>query len=244
MLPCAILCGGLATRLRPVTATIPKSLLPINDTPFIAHQLSLLRTRGVFRVVLCVGYLGERIKDFVGNGSQFGLDVQYSFDGPKLLGTGGAIRNALQLLGDAFFVLYGDSYLSCDYKAVADAFRFSAKPGLMTIYRNEDRYDSSNIEAIAGQIVHYDKRNRTPGMKYIDYGLGVFSRTIFETLPEEHASDLAEIYQTLLAGGDLAAFEVRERFYEIGSAEGIEALERHLAGKKNDPIELQDNITT
>ncbi len=243
MFPCAILCGGLATRLRPATTKIPKSLLPINGKPFIAHQLSLLKARGVLRVILCIGYLGERIRDFVGDGSQFGLEVSYSFDGAMLLGTGGAIRRALPLFGDEFFVLYGDSYLTCDYCAIANAYRDSGKGGLMTIYRNEDRYDSSNIEVSAGQIVRYDKRNRTPDMKYVDYGLGVFGRTVFETRPENHFIDLADIYQELLAEGNLAAFEVNKRFYEIGSSQGIRDLETYLANRNGNRMEMPDEIT-
>jgi N-acetyl-alpha-D-muramate 1-phosphate uridylyltransferase len=219
MLPCAILCGGLATRLRPVTESIPKALIPINGEPFIAHQLRLLRTHGITRIVLCAGHLGEMIKDFVGN-------VPISFDGPGLLGTAGAVRKALPMLGPSFFVLYGDSYLPCDYAAVERAFAASGKPGLMTIYRNEGQFDSSNVQAAAGRIVRYEKGVRDPAMQHIDYGLGVFERCVFEELA---ANDLAEVYQGLLARGQLAAFEVKERFYEIGSVQGIQDLELYLS---------------
>ncbi len=229
MLPCAILCGGLATRLRPITEKIPKSLIPINGEPFIAHQLRLLRSRGIHRVVLCAGFLGEMIQEAVGNGTSFGMSVSYSFDGGTLLGTAGAVRKALPLLGDAFFVLYGDSYLTCDYEAVADTFQSAAKRGLMTIYRNEGLYDSSNVEAADGLILRYDKRVRTSGMQYIDYGLGVFARSVFAELPVNEIRDLASVYETLLTAGELAAYEVKERFYEIGSATGIRDLEEYLA---------------
>jgi NDP-sugar pyrophosphorylase family protein len=110
MLPVAILAGGLATRLRPVTETIPKSLIDVNGEPFIAHQLRLLRSEGVERAVICTGYLGEAVREFAGDGRGFGIDLAYCEDGPKLRGTAGAIRNALPLLGDRFLVLYGDSY--------------------------------------------------------------------------------------------------------------------------------------
>lgn len=229
MLPCAILCGGLATRLRPVTETIPKSLIPINGEPFITHQLHLLKSKGVTDVVLCVGYLGEMIREFVGNGTKFGINVSYSFDGVPLLGTAGAIRKALPLLEAAFFVLYGDSYLTCDYRDIAEAFHVSKARGLMTIYRNEGRFDTSNVEANDSFIVRYDKRNRTPGMHYIDYGLGVFADSVFSELPADEIHDLAEVYQNLCAHGDLASYEVKERFYEIGSAQGIRDLEAFLA---------------
>lgn len=219
MLSCAILCGGLATRLRPATEKIPKSLIPIHGEPFIAHQLRLLRAHGITRIVLCAGYLGEMIQDFVGN-------VPISFDGPQLLGTAGAIRNALPMLGPSFFVLYGDSYLPCDYRSIAQAFAASGKRGLMTIYRNEGRFDSSNVEAAEGRIVRYEKGTRDPALQYIDYGLGVFERSVFEELD---ANDLEEIYQRLLTNRQLAAFEVKERFYEIGSLQGIQDLEQYLS---------------
>ena len=228
ILPCAILCGGLATRLRPITEKIPKSLIPVNDEPFIAYQLKLLHARGIRRVVLCVGFLGEMIQEFVGDGAQFGLEVSYSFDGGKLLGTAGAIRKALPMLGRAFFVLYGDSYLECDYGSIAEAFENSTRRGLMTIYRNDGRFDTSNVEASGGLIVSYDKRNRTSRMQHIDYGLGVFSASVFEDFAADEFRDLAGVYQVLLEAGELAAYEVGERFYEIGSNEGIRDLEKHL----------------
>lgn len=228
MLRCAILCGGLATRLHPLTETVPKSLIRINGEPFISHQLRLLRANGIERVVLCAGYLGEMIQELVGDGSKFGLHISYSFDGAKLLGTAGAIRKALPLLGDPFLVLYGDSYLPCDYRAIATAFRAAKKRGLMTIYRNRDSFDSSNVEAAHGRIVRYDKRIRTAAMQHIDYGLGAFRSSVFDELPMNEPHDLSETYQKLLADGQLAAFEVTQRFYEIGSARGIADLEEYL----------------
>jgi NDP-sugar pyrophosphorylase family protein len=232
-LPCAILCGGLATRLRPVTAKVPKSLIPINGEPFIAHQLRLLRAKGISRIVLCVGYLGEMIREFVGDGAAYGLDVSYSFDGTPLLGTAGAIRKALPFLDSSFFVLYGDSYLNCDYRRIAAAFGAAGKPGLMTIYRNEGRFDASNVEEGEGLIVRYDKRDRTVGMRHIDYGLGVFSSSVFEALPGGEMRDLAGVYRNLAADCDLSAYEVEERFYEIGSQQGIRDLERYLAERSS-----------
>jgi NDP-sugar pyrophosphorylase family protein len=224
-LPVAILAGGLGTRLYPLTERVPKALVEIDGEPFLAHQLRMLRARGVERVVLCIGQHGERIREYAGDGARFGLAVEYSYDGPVLLGTAGAVRKALPLLGDAFFVMYGDSYLPCSYRDVAEAFRAAGQPGLMTVYRNEGRWDTSNVEFAEGRILAYDKKDRTARMRHIDYGLGVFSRAAFAG---EHA-DLAEVYRDLLRRGQLAAFEVHERFYEVGSFQGIGELSRHLA---------------
>jgi len=238
MIPSAILAGGLATRLRPLTETIPKALIDIQGEPFLAHQLRLLKQSGVTRVVLCVGHLGEKIREFAGTGSRFGLEIEYSFDGPRLLGTGGAIRRALPLLGEAFFVLYGDSYLPCDYRAVERAFVESGKLGLMTVFRNEGCWDASNIEFSEGRILRYDKVNRTPAMRHIDYGLGAFGARVFEQLPPDQPHDLATVYQDLLQQDELAGYEMGERFYEVGSQTGIRELEEYLAGRKRRAVFL------
>jgi len=166
MLPVAILAGGLATRLRPITEKIPKALMEVNGEPFLAHQLRLLHRNGIRRVVLCVGYLAEMIEEYAGDGSRFGMEIQYSPDGPVLRGTAGALAQALPLLGDRFFVLYGDSYLPCDYAAVQRAFEESGKQALMTVYRNESRWDTSNVQFEDGRILLYDKKRRTPSMRH------------------------------------------------------------------------------
>jgi NDP-sugar pyrophosphorylase family protein len=228
-LPVAILAGGLATRLRPMTESIPKGLIEICGKPFIVHQLKLLRRHNIERVVLCVGFLGEMMRAAIGDGRQFGLDVKYSFDGPALLGTGGALKKALPLLGDVFFVLYGDSYLDCDYDAVQLAFERSGLPALMTIFRNENRWEKSNVLFIDDTIVKYDKKNPTPKMKHLDYGLGVLKSSVFEVLRRDQPFDLSDIYKDFASRGELAGYEVSQRFYEIGSQEGLQETEQYLA---------------
>jgi MurNAc alpha-1-phosphate uridylyltransferase len=226
--PIAILAGGLATRLRPLTETIPKALVEINGEPFIAHQMRLLKNKGIKRIVMCAAYLGERIQDFVGDGSRFGMQVTYSFDGEKLLGTAGALKRALPLLGDSFFVLYGDSYLPCNYQQIQTAFTENNKLALMTIFRNEGRWDTSNVEYKEGNILTYDKQNRTDQMHYIDYGLGVFNQNAFANVSLKEPTDLAHLYQTLLKQKQLTAYEVKERFYEAGSFKGLEEMGEYL----------------
>ncbi len=229
-LPVAILAGGLATRLGPLTRETPKCLLEVAGRPFIHHQLRQLVAQGVRRAVLCLGHLGERVVEAVGDGSGFGLDVAYSFDGPELRGTAGAIRRALPLLGPAFFVLYGDSYLECSYGDVQAAFEASGKLALMTVFRNEGQWDASNVEFRDGRIVAYDKAARTPAMRHIDYGLGILDHRAFEVVPEAGAYDLAAVYREMLRRGELAGFPVAERFYEIGSVAGLAEAQEHLAG--------------
>lgn len=218
MLPVAILAGGLATRLGALTETIPKALIPIDGVPFVAHQLRLLQRSGIQHVILCVGHLGEMIEQAVGDGSAYGVKVEYSYDGATLLGTAGAIRSALPKLGESFFVMYGDSYLACDYAAIEQEFLRRRNLGLMTVFRNNGQWDTSNVEFDGDRILAYSKKNRTSGMRYIDYGLGVFHAEAFARTP---ATDLADVYAELLQAGELAAVEVHERFYEIGSPAGL-----------------------
>jgi NDP-sugar pyrophosphorylase family protein len=217
-----------------MTESVPKSLLEVNGEPFAVHQLRLLQSKGIRRAVFCVGHLGELIQSAIGDGAGLGLQLDYSFDGPALLGTAGAVRNALPKLGDAFFVMYGDSYLPCDYAAIAGKFEASSTRsrgvlGMMTVFRNEGKWDTSNVEFEAGEIVAYSKTNRTPRMHYIDYGLGVFRAEAFQHLPAGKRCDLTELYGDLLRRKQLAAFEVHERFYEIGSPEGLKETAEFLA---------------
>jgi NDP-sugar pyrophosphorylase family protein len=232
LLTVAILAGGLATRLRPMTETVPKSLLEVNGEPFVLHQFRLLRTNGISRVVLCVGHLGERVQRVIGDGSALGIQIDYSFDGPALLGTAGAVRNALPKLGESFFVMYGDSYLPCDYAAIARNFESADVLGMMTVYRNEGKWDTSNVEFEAGRILAYSKTNRSSRMSYIDYGLGVFRAEAFHNLSVGKPCDLSELYTDLLQRKQLAAFEVRERFYEIGSPQGLRETAEFLAAQR------------
>jgi NDP-sugar pyrophosphorylase family protein len=227
-LPVAILAGGLATRLRPMTEQIPKSLLEIAGRPFAEHQLELLQRHGLTNIVWCVGYLGEQIRDALGSGRRWGQQLQYAFDGQRLLGTGGALRRALPLLGEAFLVLYGDSYLECDYGAIGQAFVESDQLGLMTVLRNDNAWDRSNVEFTNGQIVRYDKRTQTSEMHHIDYGLGALRAAAFDAYPLDQPLDLETVYQDLLAAKQLIGYEVSGRFYEIGSPRGLEETRQYL----------------
>lgn len=228
MFPIAILAGGLATRLRPITDKIPKALALVGGEPFIFQQLRLLKNRGFTDVVICAWYRGEMIRDYVQTGVQFGLNVTYSFDGSYPLGTAGAIKKALPILSENFFVLYGDSYLPCDYFAIQKDFLIQSKQGLMTIYKNDKEWDKSNVEFVNGKIRRYDKMISLQEMHYIDYGLGIFNASAFSTVSLELSSDLPEIYQNLIVQDQLAAYEVYERYYEIGSFSGLSELDQLL----------------
>lgn len=220
----------MATRLRPITEKIPKSLVPVAGKPFLTHQLELLHARGIRHAVLCVGHLGEMIQRDYGN-KALGIKLDYSFDGAKLLGTGGAIKRALPMLGSEFFVLYGDSYLPIEYRPIAEFFRRSGKLGCMTVYRNQGKYDTSNVLYADGEIKIYDKKARLPEMHHIDYGLSLFKSEAFEGYSRDQAFDLAEVMGKLVREKQLAGYEVKERFYEIGSPTGLAELD-HLLGKK------------
>jgi len=231
MLPVIILAGGLATRLRPITEEIPKSLIEVAGKPFICHQLEYLRKQGISSVVLCIGFLGEMIQEVVGNGSRWDIHVSYSLDGPALLGTGGALRQALPLLGEYFFILYGDSYLPINFFDVQKKYVASGKKGLMTVLRNQNQWDKSNVEINAGQIIEYNKTLIRPQMHYIDYGLGLLQGAALHAYPVGRAFDLSKVYNDLSLADELAGYEVFERFYEIGSHQGIADTQAYLLQK-------------
>jgi NDP-sugar pyrophosphorylase family protein len=234
----AILVGGYATRLYPVTKTIPKAMLRVAGKPFIAHQLALLKKNGITKVVICSGYLSEQIENFIGDGKQFGLSINFSVDGEKPLGTGGAIKKALPLLEDAFFVMYGDTYLTIDFKSISDLFLSQNKKGLMTVLRNKDQWDKSNIVLKNGKIIKYDKKEKTLDMEYIDYGLSMLRKSAFDEIGAEEVFDLAEVYKSLIEKGQMIGYEVKNRFYEIGSAQGLAETEEYLLSlsKKNQGV--------
>ena len=231
-LPVAILAGGLATRLRPVTQEIPKSLVDVAGLPFAVHQVIWLRGQGIERIVFCVGYRGEMIREALGDGRRWNVSIDYVFDGDRLLGTGGALKRAQPVLGDPFFVMYGDSFVDCDLRSIERAFRIDGRAGLMTVFRNDDQWDRSNVLFVDGRLHRYDKRNRTSDMRHIDYGIGVLSARALDAFPPGEPFDLAAVYERLLANNELIGFEVSERFYEIGSPEGLEETRAFLAGKR------------
>ena len=235
MLPVVILAGGLATRLYPKTLKIPKSLIEIDGFPFIHHQLLLLKEKGVTQVILCVGNFGTMIEEYVGDGSRFGLMVHYSYDGDVLLGTGGAIKKATAFLPDVFMIQYGDSYLDIDFEPIEQRFYAGIFPVLMTVFRNRNSSDTSNVILQEGRILKYDKKNRDPAMEYIDYGLLIVRKTIFEEYPPDAAFDLSLVFSQSVAAGQVTPYEVKQRFYEIGSDEGINETGDYIRNRRLHP---------
>jgi len=230
-LPVAILAGGLATRLRPLTDEVPKSLVEVGGRPFAEHQLELLHRQGFNDVVFCVGHLGEQIQAALGDGRRFGMKLSYVDDGPVLAGTGGALRRALPQLGDTFLVLYGDSYLDCDYQEVATTFLKSGRLGLMTVFQNNNQWEHSNVRFENGVIRGYDKTTSDSSYRHVDYGLGALRAAALSAYPHDQKLDLAHVYRDLVDQQQLAAYEVPERFYEIGSFSGLEEVRAKLTSR-------------
>ena len=229
MSECVILAGGVASRLGRNAGDLPKTLVPVAGRPFADHQLTRLAEQGVRNVVYCIGYRGDQIRDYVGNGERWGLKVTYVDEGSDLRGTGGALRLAYdaEVLGESYAVLYGDSYLRLDLARVHEAFRASGRPALMTVLRNEGRWDRSNADFDGELVTRYSK---TEGeFEWIDYGLSILTRDIVGEIPNDAPADLAELFTRLSRAGRLAGLEVPDRFYEIGSPEGLAELERFLA---------------
>jgi NDP-sugar pyrophosphorylase family protein len=234
-LPVAVLAGGLATRMKPLTEKVPKSLLEVAGKPFAVHQLELLGGRGIDRVVFCVGYLGEQIAEALGDGRRWNLKIDYVFDGPVRLGTAGALKNALGYLGEAFLILYGDSYLECDYEHIGRVFLESRKLGLMTVLRNANQWDKSNIHYSDERILRYDKAGCSSGMEHIDYGLGALRAEALDKYPAHQPLDLVTVYQDLISESEMTGFEVSKRFYEIGSMKGLQETDLYLQSREQKP---------
>jgi len=229
---CVILAGGVASRLGAQAGDLPKTLLPVAGRPFADRQLTWLAQQGVDDVVYCIGYRGDQIRDYVDAGAKWGLSVTYVDEGSNLRGTGGALRLAHDdgALAEWFAVLYGDSYLRVELPNVFAAFRRTELPALMTVLRNEGRWDRSNADFDGERVTRYSK---TEGdFEWIDYGLSVLTRDAVRRIPPDEVADLGDLFARLSAEGQLAGYEANERFYEIGSQEGLAELERHLTSSK------------
>jgi NDP-sugar pyrophosphorylase family protein len=239
LLPVCILAGGLGSRLGDAVKDTPKPLLRVAGEPFLMHQLRLLADAGAEKVVLCVGYLGDRIEDAIGD-RQFGISIAYSDDGAELAGTLGAIRRAQHLLGDRFLTLYGDTYLQVDYRAFERWWTSSALPAAMTLLRNRGKWGASNAVYSDGLVTRYDKRQSSPEMEWIDYGLGGLTAQALDEVGDE-TRDLADLHQKLAQRGLLGGFEVEQRFYEIGTPEALreteEFLVRNATGRSHEPAD-------
>lgn len=233
MFSVALLAGGLATRLRPLTEKIPKALISVAGKPFILRQLEYMQSQGISRVVICSGYLGKMIFDFVNSINTLDLEILYSDDGKTLLGTGGAIKKAIPLLGDNFFIIYGDAFLPINFLSVQHAYLSSKKPALMTVLKNQNMWDKSNVLFRDGELIEYNKITPKIDMDYIDYGLGIVSASIFEEYPDKIAFDLAELYHYLSTKNQLAGFEVFQRFYEIGNHTSLKEAEEYFILKED-----------
>lgn len=231
MYPIIILAGGLATRLRPITEKIPKSLIEINGVPFVYHQLDLLEKKGFKKIHFCLGFLGEQVENAVRKSQYFiRLDISFSYDGEKLLGTGGTIKKIIDQLPIYFFVTYGDSYLDIDFFNVQQLFELKNMNfnSLMTVYKNENLFDTSNVIFENNSIELYSKSRKDMKMSHIDYGVGILSNKCMDFYDKNIIFDLAELYENLSLKNQLLGYEVFQRFYEIGSLQGIEDLSNYL----------------
>jgi len=224
-----ILAGGLGTRLWPLTSDVPKALIPIGGKPFLQHQIELLKGQGIRDIVLCVGHLAEQVQDYFGDGRWLDVRIKYSEEEGSLLGTAGAIKKAEPLLSDDFFLMYGDSYLMIDYREVMRYFRCFHNLGLMVVWKNRDRLERSNVAVEANLVTAYNKDQKSPNMTYVNYGLSVLRKEALLHIPPERPFSQEEFYQSLIDQRELLAFEVEQRFYEIGSPKGLEEFQMLIA---------------
>lgn len=226
----AILTGGLATRLGDLTINRPKSMVKVQGKPFLEYQLELLKRGGITNIVLCIGHMGEQIKSQFGEGEKWGINIKYSSE-DKPLGTAGALRKAEALLNDTFFTMYGDSHLFLEFSHIMSYFESQNKLALMTVYKNYDQYDRSNTVVEGNLVRKYSKKEKTEDMVYIDYGANFFRKEALEMIPENQFYSLDNLFPRLIEMDELLAFEVKERFYEIGSPQGLKEFEEYIRGR-------------
>ena len=214
-----VLMGGLGTRLG---ADIPKSMVDVRGVPFFHYQFDIMRGAGFRKFVFCVGKGAEEIEEYFGDGSDFNVEIVYSYDGDHLLGTGGAVRKALPLLEQNFMLIYGDSFMDVNYFDIIVKYLQSECWSLMTIMKNNNKYDVSNIECNNGIILDYSKDKPSLFMEYIDYGISIFNRSIFSAWPPDTKFDLSEVFTFLVKNHELASHIVGRRFYEIGTPAALQ----------------------
>jgi len=224
----AILCGGLATRLGKLAKNTPKSMIDIHGKPFLEYQINSIKKHDIKNIILCVGHLSEKIEQYFGNGSKFGVKIRYSYDGDKPLGPIGALKNAEPLLNDEFFIMYGDSYLSVDFQKVYKFFTKNNKPACMVVYKNQDKYDKSNLIIKNKLAVGYGKKDRNKDMIYIDYGTSILNKTTLDLVPKNKMFSTGDFFSKLIKRNEILAFEATERFYHIGNPESLEEFRRYI----------------
>lgn len=231
-----VLVGGLGTRLGELTGNMPKPMVGVHGKPFFLYMLELLKWHGFRQFHFCIGYQGKAIKKYFGNGDKFGVHITYSSDETKLLGTAGALRNALAMLEEDFLLIYGDSYMDIGYNELVYRYIQLKKQGhkkaIMAIFQNNDRYDKSNVLFKNGRIIAYDKKNPTPDMQHIDYGISVLNKKLIAGIPRDQVADLASLYNKTAREGSVAAYPIRKRFYEIGTPTSLTEF-RKFVQKRN-----------
>lgn len=228
----AILAGGFATRLGNLTEDRPKSMVEVQGKPFLEYQLDMLKKGGINNIVLCLGHMGEQIERYFVNGRKYGINIQYSFE-DRLLGTAGALKKAEVLLDDIFFTMYGDSYLFLNFSRVKSYFEYRNKLALMTVNKNYDQYDKSNTVIQGNLVKKFSNKEKTEDMAYIEYGVNIFNKEVLKMIPENQFYSLDDLFTRLIEMGELLAFEVKERFYEIGSPQGLKDFEKYAKYMEN-----------
>jgi NDP-sugar pyrophosphorylase family protein len=231
-----ILAGGLGTRMRPITETIPKPMIAVAGKPFLQYQLELLTGSGIGRALLLVAYLGEQIQQYFGGGDKFGCNISYSFESSPL-GTGGALRNAEAQLQDYFVLVNGDTYLAIDYRALLEDFQKADCAAMIVAYKKPEGASQSVPASLLpanlgvsqdGAVTAYRKRN-PEGLSHIDAGVIVLRKEILARLPAGQKCSLEEeIYPQLIAQGEMRAWVTLEPFFDMGSPAGLAALEEKL----------------
>lgn len=227
-----ILCGGLATRLGLLAKKIPKSMILVDGKPFLEYQIEYAKQFGINDIVLCVGHISNYIENYFDDGHAFGVSIRYSYDGDKLLGPIGALKRASSYLDDVFFSLYGDSFVFVDYKNMYDVFFKKNKIGMMSVFQNFDKTDSSNLVVCDGRVVKYNNE-KTKDMTFIDYGVSIFRKKALDFIPKNIFFSTKDFYSKLVDLNELLAYEMKKRFYHIGNPSALKEFRSFVKNNKS-----------
>ena len=226
-----ILCGGLGTRLRPLTYDIPKPMIPFGDKPFLQILIDYFKAQGVEKFVFCTGHLHEQIEKHFGDGSQLGVEIVHSVE-LEPLGTGGALLNSRHLLDEQFFFAFGDSYLPLELRHLTRVQKESNALGVITVYMNNDKIASNNVRIMPdGRVQDYIKKNPPTSMNGLEAGLSLFNKNILNHAPGRIFSLEEAIFPKLINPGKLFGLLTNQRFYDIGTPDGLELARKAISSE-------------
>ena len=227
-----IFAGGTGQRLRPFTETAPKPMYPINGKPFIEYLIRQVRGWGIRDIVILLGYLPEKIMDYLGDGSLYGVNISYVIT-PVDYETQFRLLAAKNILNEEFLMMYCDNICPVNFNKLVHEFEENHALIQLSAYANKDHYTKSNLKMKEnGQVVVYDKKRVIDGLQGVDVGYAIISKKVLNEMSSENQNFEMVVYPKLAGAGRLFATVTEHRYYSIGSFNRIQLTEKFLSGQK------------